>query len=142
MPAGPFLASRQFAIDVPNWRSPVWPSLSGSKDVDLYLTPDSPVILSDQGFPQADFDSASDAPNESLTITTRSPPQVSQPARYYIGVFNYSADTATFSVTATLSTTAPLSYSDEIARAGYTFHRQCAAVCAIVRSRIVGSATG
>lgn len=104
-PAGPFLSSRQFAIDVPSSATGLTISLSGNKDVDLHLTAGSPVRLNEQGFPESDFDSATDASNESLTITSRSVRQNLRPGRYYIGVVNYSSDTATFSVTATLSAT-------------------------------------
>ena len=116
VPAGPFLASRQFAIDVPAGATGLTVSLSGNKDVDLYLAGGSPVFLSSQGYPEADFESASDAVNEMLTITSRSLPDSLQPGRYFIGVQNYSAEAATYSVTATLlSAAVPLTQTQTLA---------------------------
>ena len=105
-PAGPFLASRQFAIDVPAGATGLTVSLAGNKDVDLYLSGGSPVLLNNQGNPEAEFESAFDAPDDTLTITTRSLPTRLLPGRYFIGVQNFSSETATYSVTATLSSAA------------------------------------
>lgn len=105
-PAGPFLASRQFAIDVPAGATSLNVALSGNRDVDLYVTREFPVFLNSQGFPEADFVSATDASNETLTITPRSLPNNLQPGRYYIGVLNYESATASYSVTATVASTA------------------------------------
>jgi len=102
-PAGPFLASRQFAIDVPAGATGLSVSLSGNKDVDLYLSGSGPVQLNNQGNPEADFESASASQNETLNITSRTLPTNLLPGRYFIGVLNYASESASYSVTPNIS---------------------------------------
>ena len=105
-PGGPFLASRQFVIDVPNGATGLSVALSGNRDVDLYIKKDEPIFANSQGFPEADYVSATDASAETIAIDTRSLPEPLRPGRYYIGVLNYSGETASYSVTATISNAA------------------------------------
>lgn len=101
-PSGPFLASRQFAIDVPSTAPGVTVSLSGDRDVDLYVKYGSPVYINSQGYPDADLVAETPGSTELVTLGTRTIPNV-RPGRYYIGVYNYSSSgTARYSVNATL----------------------------------------
>jgi uncharacterized protein (TIGR03437 family) len=101
-PSGPFLASRQFAIDVPTGTNSLTVRLAGTTDVDLYVNQGTPVMLNDQGLPEADIVAATYSSTESTTITSSTIPGIT-PGRYYIAAYNYDATAATqFSVTATI----------------------------------------
>jgi len=107
MPAGPFLNSRQFTVQVPQGATSLNVKLEGSTDIDLYVTSGGSVQLSEQGLPAGDAFADSESSSESLTITPLTVPAL-QPGTYYIGVYNYNADTlATFSVTASVTTNPP-----------------------------------
>jgi Zn-dependent metalloprotease len=68
VPSGPFLASRQFAIEVPEGVRAVVVNLSGSQDVDLYVRIGGPVFVNGTGCPQGDLVSDSAEPYEEMTI--------------------------------------------------------------------------
>jgi hypothetical protein len=101
IPSGPFLASRQFAIQVPEGLKAVSVTLEGDEDVDLYVRVGGPVYIAGTGYPQADVVSNSADSREVLTITAAGggPPP---PGVYFIGVYNYSSETTTFKVRARL----------------------------------------
>lgn len=105
-PFGPFLASRQYTIDVPSSATSLSVSLRGDQDVDLYVSYGKPVTLNNQGYPDSDFVVETTSPNETLVLTSRTLPQALKPGRYYVAVYNFSGATAKYSVSATIGGTA------------------------------------
>lgn len=100
VPSGPFLASRQFAFDVPSGVNSLTMTLQGSTDVDLYMRYNNPVNLNSQGLPEADLVVDTTSSKEVLTLTGWTIPNLHS-GRLYIGVYNYdSSQAAVFSVSA------------------------------------------
>jgi hypothetical protein len=96
-PAGPFLASRQFAIEVPEGSRALAIRLEGDQDVDLYVRYNQPVVITGTGFPQADVVSDTESSREDIRLSLQDGSPI--PAGVYvIGVYNYSQQTARFTV--------------------------------------------
>lgn len=101
VPSGPFLASRQFAIQVPEGTGAVYISLDGDQDVDLYVRIGRYVYINNTGFPEADL--VEDSASESEVMKIVPVKGAALPAgMYYLGVYNYSSETARFSIRAKL----------------------------------------
>lgn len=101
IPAGPFLGSRQFAIDVPEGIGRLTVALDGDEDVDLFVRYGGPVYLNGTGNPEADIVSTTDSPHELAAIRMANGSNL--PAgRYYLGVLNYAERTARFRIQATI----------------------------------------
>ena len=97
VPSGPFLASRQFAVQVPEGTGALEITLEGDADVDLYLRLGKPVRINGSGFPEADLVSESPLSREDLRVVGKEGGML--PAgTYFLGVYNYSSQTATFTV--------------------------------------------
>ena len=100
-PSGPFLASRQFAIQVPEGVSALAVTLEGDKDVDLYVRVGRLVAINGTGYPEADLVSNSAESREDLRITAASGGLL--PAGVYVvAVYNYSPATTRFHLRARL----------------------------------------
>lgn len=107
VPSGPFLASRQFAIDAPSNATGLSITLEGSTDVDLYVNYGSTVEINDQGFPEADTVVETASSREILTLGPLTIPNA-RSGRYYVAVYNYDdTRTAQFTVTATIRNAPP-----------------------------------
>jgi len=107
IPAGPFLNSRQFAIQVPSSATNVTVTVQGSADVDLYMSYGRRVSLNNQGLPEADAWAETASSSETISLTRFTQPDL-QPGVYYIAVYNYDDKApAGFSVTATVGTAQP-----------------------------------
>ena len=101
VPAGPFLASRQFAVEVPQGYRALSVRLEGDQDVDLYVRLNKPVRINGTGFPEADVVSESEYSREDIRLVNQEGGAL--PAGIYvIGVYNYSGETAKFTVRARL----------------------------------------
>jgi Zn-dependent metalloprotease len=99
VPSGPFLASRQFAVQVPEGTGALAITLEGDQDVDLYVRAGRPVYITGAGFPEADVVSDSPSSREDLRVVSRNGGTL--PAgTYYIGVYNYGSESARFVVRA------------------------------------------
>jgi hypothetical protein len=96
-PSGPFLASRQFAIDVPEGATAVRATLDGDQDVDLYARIGAPVFVNNTGFPEADLISDSPSSSEQMNVT-RSGGGTLPAGRYFFAVYNYSGETTRYSI--------------------------------------------
>jgi Zn-dependent metalloprotease len=101
VPSGPFLASRQFAIEVPSGVTAVALTLDGDEDVDLYVRVGGPVYITGTGYPQADLVSDSASSHEFMRIigANGGPPPA---GTYFIGVYNYGSATTRFQLQTTL----------------------------------------
>jgi len=101
-PSGPFLASRQFAIRVPEeGYASLAVTLEGDEDVDLYVKLGGIVYINGTGYPQADLVSNSESSREDLAITGAGGGPL--PAGVYVlGVYNYSSNTTRFQLRARL----------------------------------------
>ncbi len=105
VPAGPFLNSRQFTIQVPSTATSLTVTLQGTTDVDLYMGFGRRVRLGEQGLPVADAQVETASSSETISLTRFTLPYV-QPGLYYIGVYNFDDKAvARFTVTATIGTT-------------------------------------
>jgi Zn-dependent metalloprotease len=101
VPAGPFLASRQFAVQVPEGYRALAVRLEGDQDVDLYVRYGQPVRINGTGFPEADVVSESEYAREDIRVVNQEGGAL--PAGIYvIAVYNYSQETARFVVRARL----------------------------------------
>ena len=101
VPAGPFLASRQFAVQVPEGYRALSVRLEGDQDVDLYVRFGKAVRINGTGFPEADVVSESEYAREDVRVVNQNGGAL--PAgTYVIAVYNYSQETARFVVRARL----------------------------------------
>jgi Zn-dependent metalloprotease len=98
-PSGPFLASRQFAVDVPEGVKTLRILLDGNQDVDLYVRIGRPLYVNDAGGVVSDFASETESSSESVTLS-RNDGGTLPAGLYFIGVLNYSNSTAQFRVAA------------------------------------------
>jgi Zn-dependent metalloprotease len=99
VPSGPFLSSRQFAVQVPEGTRAVSVVLQGDQDVDLYLRIGKPVRVTGTGYPEGDLVSDSESSREDLRITASNGGPI--PAGlYFFGVYNYSGETARYTISA------------------------------------------
>lgn len=105
IPAGPFLGSRQFVVEVPAGAQSLTVNLDGTTDVDLYVNHNRPVSINSQGFPEADALSDSALSRESITLNARSIPPL-RAGVYAIGVLNFDDRNITrFNVSASIGNT-------------------------------------
>jgi hypothetical protein len=98
-PAGPFLASRQFAIQVPAGSRALAIRLEGDQDVDLYVRYGKTVIINGTGLPLADFVSETDSSREDMRLAFQDGSPIPEGV-YVIGVYNYSSETTRYTVRA------------------------------------------
>jgi hypothetical protein len=101
VPAGPFLASRQFAVQVPEGYRALAVRLEGDQDVDLYVRYAKPVRINGTGFPEADVVSESEYAREDVRVVGAEGGALPAGA-YVIGVYNYSNAMALFRLQAVL----------------------------------------
>ena len=101
MPSGPFLGSRQFAIEVPEGTIALNVTLEGDEDVDLYVRQNNFVGMNNMGFPEADIVSDSESNREDVRITGQGGRPI-PPGVYVLGTYNYSSSTTKFRITARL----------------------------------------
>ena len=101
VPSGPFLSSRQFVVQVPEGASALSVSLSGDQDVDLYLRIGKPVRVTGTGYPEGDLVSETESSREDMRITANDGGTL--PAGlYFFAVYNYSGETARYTIGARL----------------------------------------
>lgn len=103
------LGATQYTIQVPSGSTQLGIVLSGNQNVNLHARFNQSVSIVN-GVIVDDYRSTSSGNNESLTITAGSAPPL-QAGTYFIGVNNCSAAAASFTLTATVSSTPPCSYS-------------------------------
>jgi len=107
IPTGPFLNSRQFAIQVPTGATSLTVAVQGSVDVDLYIGSNRRVRLGEQGLPVADAHAETASFSETISLTRLTLPDL-RSGLYYIAVYNFDDRApARFSVTATIATAQP-----------------------------------
>ncbi|HYO82029.1 MAG TPA: M36 family metallopeptidase [Bryobacteraceae bacterium] len=99
LPSGPFLGSRQFAVEVPEGTSALSLTLEGDEDVDLYVRQGRFVTVNGTGFPEADLVANSPDTREYLRITGENGGPI-PPGVYVVGTYNYSQATTRFRLTA------------------------------------------